>query len=74
MGYQGTDAAPDSNGFTVPTVHSVEDTGLSLSFLSDLVLKLLYYRGRGVSGFDVSEEIKLPFTGIIEPVMDFLKR
>ena len=74
MGHQGTGAAPESNGFTVPTVHSIEDTGLSLGFLSDLVLKLLYYRGRGISGFDISEEIKLPFAGTIEPAMDFLKR
>jgi predicted ATPase with chaperone activity len=60
--------------FEVPAVHSIEDTGLSFSFLADLVTKLLYYRGSGISGFDISEAIKLPFTGILEPVMEFLKR
>jgi len=74
MGRQRTadNAAP--SGFQVPIVRSIEDTGLSLSLLTDLVLKLLYYRGRGISGFEISEAVKLPFTGILDPVMDFLKR
>lgn len=63
-------AAP---AFELPIVRSVEETELSISFLSDLVLKLLYYRGQGISGFEISEAIKLPFTGVLEPVMDFLK-
>ena len=67
-------ASTGSLGFRVPRVRSIKDTGLSLSFLSDLVLKLLYYRGSGISGFEISEAIKLPFTGVLEPVMEFLKR
>ncbi len=59
--------------FELPVVRSIEETGLSLAFLSDLVLKLLYYNGQGISGFEISETIKLPFTGVLEPVMDFLK-
>jgi predicted ATPase with chaperone activity len=59
--------------FKLPIVRSVEETGLSESFLADLVLKLLYYRGQGVTGFEISEEIKLPYTGVLEPVIDFLK-
>jgi len=61
-------------GFQVPIVQSIEETGLSLSFLADLVLKLLYYRGSGISGFDISEAVKLPFAGVLEPVMEFLRR
>lgn len=60
--------------FKVPTVRSLEETGLSLSFLSELVLKVLYYRGGGISGFDITETVKLPFVGVLEPVMEFLKR
>jgi len=64
----------ESSGFEVPVVRSIEETGLSLGFLADLVLKFLYYRGSGVSGFDITEVIRLPFTGVLEPVMEFLKR
>jgi predicted ATPase with chaperone activity len=64
----------ESSGFEVPMVRSIEETGLSLGFLSDLILKFLYYRGSGVSGFDITEAIRLPFTGVLEPVMEFLKR
>jgi predicted ATPase with chaperone activity len=67
-------AGVESSGFEVPAVHSIEDTGLSLGFLADLILKFLYYRGSGVSGFDITEAIRLPFTGVLEPVMEFLKR
>ena len=67
-------AGVEDSRFEVPVVRSIEETGLSLGFLADLVLKLLYYRGSGVTGFDVSEAIRLPFTGVLEPVMEFLKR
>lgn len=67
-------AGVEGSGFEVPIVRSIEETGLSLGFLSDLILKFLYYRGSGVSGFDITEAIRLPFTGVLEPVMEFLKR
>ena len=59
--------------FELPVLRSVEETGLSLSFLADLVLKLLYYQGQGITGFEISDAVKLPFNGVLEPVMDFLK-
>ena len=65
-----TVAAPP---FELPIVRSVEDTGLSISFLADLVLKMIYYQGQDTTGFEISERVKLPFTGVLEPVMDFLK-
>jgi len=63
----------DEPNFELPVVRSVEETGLPIAFLADLVLKLLYYRGQGITGFEISESVKLPFTGVLEPVMDFLK-
>ena len=72
MARRGT-GSPVSTGFEIPLVRSVEDTGLDFSFLCDLVLKLLYYRGSGISGYEISDAIALPFTGVLEPVMDFLK-
>ncbi len=60
--------------FKPAMLRSLEETGLSLSFLSELVLKVLYYRGGGISGLDISEAVKLPFVGVLEPVLEFLKR
>jgi predicted ATPase with chaperone activity len=59
--------------FELPIVRSVEETGLSTSFLADLVLKMLYYQGQDTTGFEISERVRLPFSGVLEPVMDFLK-
>lgn len=52
---------------------SIEDTGLNLLQLADLVLKTLYYSGV-MSGQRISEVVKLPYQGVLEPVMEFLKR
>lgn len=66
--------AEQQAAFKPPMLRSLEETGLSLSFLSELVLKVLYYRGGGISGFDISEAVKLPYVGVLEPVLEFLKR
>jgi predicted ATPase with chaperone activity len=52
---------------------SVADTGLDMGFLSDLVLKVLYFQGIQV-GTDIAATIKLPFLGVIDQAMEFLKR
>ncbi|MDX1615700.1 MAG: hypothetical protein R3300_15415, partial [Candidatus Promineifilaceae bacterium] len=56
-----------------PEIENVKDTGLNYGFLSDLVLKVMYFRGQ-VSGFEISEEIRLPFETVTRPVVDFLRR
>ncbi|MEW5985759.1 MAG: ATP-binding protein [Chloroflexota bacterium] len=56
-----------------PPMQSVEDTGLNLGFLSDMALKLIYFRGQ-VTGFEVAEYLKLPFQAVINPVLEYLKR
>jgi predicted ATPase with chaperone activity len=52
---------------------SLDETGLGLGFLSDLALKILYFRGY-VSGGEIAEQMRLPFTGVVDSVLDFLKR
>ena len=52
---------------------SIEETGLDMGFLSDLILKVLYFQGYR-TGTDISEVTKLPFQGVIDNVMTFLKR
>jgi predicted ATPase with chaperone activity len=50
---------------------SLEDTGLKIGLLSDLVLKYLYYSGEA-TGAQVAEQLKLPWAGVMEHVVDFV--
>jgi predicted ATPase with chaperone activity len=59
--------------FVPPEPMTVEETHLGLGFLSDLALKLLYFRGY-VTGGDIAAEMCLPFTGVVERILEFLKR
>jgi predicted ATPase with chaperone activity len=59
--------------FMPPRPTSVRDTGLNMGFLSDLALKILYFQGY-ISGADIAEQMRLPFTGVIDGVLEFLKR
>jgi predicted ATPase with chaperone activity len=52
---------------------SVEETGLNMGFLTDLALKVMYFEGY-ISGYEVAERLKLPFVGVVDPILDFLKR
>jgi len=56
-----------------PPLRKIEDTGLSKLVLADLVLKVLYFRG-DMQGHDIADTIKLPYNGIVDQVVEFLKR
>lgn len=56
-----------------PPLSSIADTGISKLALADLVLKVLYFRG-DMQGHDIADIIKLPFNGIVDEVLEFLKR
>ena len=62
-----------SAGFVPPPITSVDDTGLSPLWLQDLVLKIYYFQGY-MSGFKLAEEIALPFTGVLDQILEALKR
>jgi len=65
---------PSANApWSPPPLNSLADTGLNLLSVADLVLKVLYFGGY-MAGHQVAEIVKLPFTGVIDQVMDFLKR
>ncbi|NWG22761.1 MAG: ATP-binding protein [Chloroflexi bacterium] len=51
---------------------SIADTGLSMGFLNDLVLKIVYFNGN-ITGQQIAEVIKLPFFGVLDKVLEFLK-
>jgi predicted ATPase with chaperone activity len=59
--------------FYPPPITKQEDTGLSLLWLQDLALKIFYYQGY-LTGFKVAEEIALPFAGIVDQLLESLKR
>jgi MoxR-like ATPase len=59
--------------FIPPPIHSVEDTGLSFLWLQDHILKVMYFQGY-LSGFRIAEEIALPFSGVVDQVLEALKR
>jgi MoxR-like ATPase len=54
-------------------MNKLEDTGLSLLWLQDLVLKIFYFQGY-LSGFKAAEEIALPFAGVVDQILETLKR
>lgn len=59
--------------WTPPEPKSIEETGLRDAFIQDLALKVLYTRGQ-ITGSEVANAINLPFSTVIAPTMEFLKR
>jgi len=66
-------AAGMASTLEVPPPRSLEETGLGIGFLSDLVMKIMYFEGY-ISGATIAERIRLPFSGVVDQVLDFLKR
>lgn len=64
---------PTSVNFTPPNITTLEDTGLSALWLQDLALKILYYQGY-LTGFKIAEALALPFSGLVDQLLDALKR
>jgi len=68
-----SDLAGKSPRFIPKPITSVADTGLPQLWLQDLALKILYFRGY-VTGFDMAEATALPFAGLMDQILDTLKR
>ena len=56
-----------------PPLNTLADTGLNLLSVADLVIKVLYFGGY-MAGHQISDIVKLPYTGVLDGVMEFLKR
>jgi len=69
---ESVEGAPQKH-FLPAVINRIEDTGLSPLWLQDLALKILYFQGY-LSGFKVAEEIALPFAGVIDQILETLKR
>ncbi len=59
--------------FIPPPITKIEDSGLSSLWVQDLALKILYYQGY-MTGFKIAEALSLPFGGIVDLLLDTLKR
>ena len=57
----------------IPWPRSIEETELTLGFLADLALKLVYYKS-DMASFEIADALALPFRGVMEKVLEFLKR
>jgi predicted ATPase with chaperone activity len=59
-------------GYVPPQPKTLDDTGLSAPFLSDMVLRTIYTRGR-ITGSDIASALKLPF-GVIAPLLPAMRK
>ncbi len=59
--------------FTPPPINTLEDTGLEPLFLQDLALKILYFQGY-LTGYKIAEALCLPFSGMVDQILDGLKK
>jgi predicted ATPase with chaperone activity len=55
-----------------PEPASIAETGLNMGFLNDLVLKVIYFQGN-ITAQQIAETTKLPFFGVLDKVLEFLK-
>lgn len=51
----------------------MDETELGMGFLADLTLKLIYYKS-DMSSMEISAALALPFVGVLDKVLEFLKR
>jgi predicted ATPase with chaperone activity len=56
-----------------PRPRSIEETGLSLSYVSDLVLRALYLVGE-MTGLMIVEMLHLPYENVIDQAIQYLRR
>ncbi len=56
-----------------PAPQTLQETGLSFSFLVELVLRYLFQAGQA-TGHALSEALRLPYLGVLERVLSFLKK
>ncbi|MFO7743642.1 MAG: ATP-binding protein [Anaerolineae bacterium] len=52
---------------------SIQETGLTMGLLSELAIKLVYAAGE-IGASEICDELKLPFTGVTERILEILDR
>ena len=59
--------------FVPPMPTTVQETGLNQATLVDLAIKIMYFEGN-IAGYALAERMRLPFPGVVEEVVEFLRR
>jgi predicted ATPase with chaperone activity len=59
--------------YVPPPINRIEDTGLPSLWVQDHILKVMYFEGY-LTGFKIAEIVMLPFSGVIDAILDQLKR
>jgi len=62
-----------STTFAPQVPSSIKETGLGLGFLTDLAIKIMYFEGN-LTGFELADRMKLPYSGVVDQALEFLKR
>ena len=62
-----------NNGFVPAAPKNLEETGLSMGVIADLALKILYFEGY-MQASKIADAVCLPFSGVMDTVLEFLKR
>lgn len=63
---------PGASRFTPTRPESIEDTGLSLPFITDLLLRALY-QAHELTGAGLAERTALPFANVVGPIIESLR-
>jgi hypothetical protein len=66
-------AATKSIESELKTPTNIVETGLGTGMISELAIKALYFSGE-LTGAKLAQMLKLPFRGIVQPVLEFLDR
>lgn len=69
----GSTSVAQNTTFIPKQVNSVEQTGLPPLWLEDHVLKIMYFQGY-LTGYKIADAITLPFAGIVDRILEALKR
>jgi predicted ATPase with chaperone activity len=67
----GSSSAPIET--CIPEPKSIDETELAQRFLADLTLKLIYFKS-DMSSLEIADALAVPFLGVMERVLEFLKR
>ena len=62
-----------SDAFVPQVIARLEETGLPQLYIADLAIKILYSSGY-LTGFRIAELLALPFAGVVDEILEFLKR
>src|SRR5574341_89487 len=68
-----TTGAEQPKKWSPPAMRSAEDTGLNMGILTDLAIKTIYFAGY-INGQDIANRMKLPFGGVVDQIIEFMKR